>query len=645
MKMHLRTRITAMTIAFIINATIVAAIIGCVMTSSTSSSKINTIISTAVANVATEVDAWMCKESAHIADLANIIAYHKYATVNREKTEDFLADYVETIPEVYALYIGCADNWCVFSDRWIPDADYVITDREWYKEAANSATPIITDPYLDAGTGDLVITIAQRVQENNETVGVVAADVFLTSVNTIVSEMQLDMSGYPALVSANNMIVTHRNAEYSPSIVNGKETYHNFDEFYTESSFVDYDGVGRHLFQQTIDSCDWSLYYFLDINELQRDSQTIVILYVTITPLIIIALAVATYFLTKMLFKPLVSVSETTAKMTQGDLSVKFDYKTDDEIGNICRVIENTNETLHDYVTDISNHLEAMSHGDFSSSISLEYIGDFAPIKKSLEDIQSALRDVFADISEASAALLSSAANVSEGASDLANSASNQAALVEEITSSIVVTTELAKSNIVSTHDAKQAANNAATTADDSNSKMTHLLAAINEIVTTSEQIQQINKTVEDIAFQTNILALNASIEAARAGEAGKGFSVVANEVKTLAGRSAEASKEATDLITASVEAVRRGKTLADSTAESLTAILEQAKQVDLVINSIAESSAQQNANMISVSEKTEQISSYITASTANAEESAASAVELNEQAFKLKELISRFTV
>lgn len=646
--MTLRTKITIATIVFVINAIVIAVISGCIMINNTASQKTSTIAETSVLEVASKVDGWMNKESARVADLANIISYHDYHGANRSKAESFLADYVATIPEVYALYIGCPDNWCVFSDGWVPDADYTITDRQWYTDACASTAPIITDPYIDMGTGELVITIAQRIETDGNVTAVVAADVFLTSVNEIIADMQLDLSGYPALVSASGMVVTHPNADYVPSITSsGEETYHDFKECYTQdgTTIKDYDGVTRKIFSAEVPTSGWSLHYFMDNSELSKDVQHTLLIYVLLMPVVLLILAAAIYFIVKRLFMPLTAVSTATARMIQGDLSVKFDYNSNDEIGQICRVIEQTNETLHTYVEDISNCLGQMAKGTFNKSTSIEYAGDFAPIGASLKEIQRTLCDVFTHITEASNNLFSSASNVADGSNDLAERATSQTQLIEEITSSVTETTEITQQNISRATEAKNASHSAAQSVTDSNDKMKELLAAMDSIIAISENIQNINKTIEDIAFQTNILALNASIEAARAGEAGKGFAVVADEVRNLAAKSAEASNTTTALIEESAQAIKNGKELADSTAEALNAILVQTKQVDEVINTIAQASAKQNENMLNVSHKTEQIATHITATAANAEESAAAAAEMNDQAHRLQELMNQFSI
>lgn len=646
--MTLRLKITIATIVFVINAIIIAVITGCIMINNTASSKINTIAETAVSDVAAKVDDWMDKESARVVDLANIISYHDYHGANRSKAEPFLADYVATIPEVYALYIGCPDNWCVFSDGWVPDADYMITDRQWYKDACTSTTPIITDPYIDAGTGELVITIAQRITTDGNVTAVVAADVFLTSVNEIIANMQLGLSGYPALISASGIIVTHPNADYAPSITSsGEEIYHTFKECYTQEGTMieDYDGVNRKIFSMEVPTSAWVLYYFMDNSELVKDVQSTLLTYVLIMPVVLLVLATAIYFIVKRLFMPLTAVSAATARMIQGDLNVKFNYAPDDEIGKICRVIEQTNETLHTYVEDISDCLGNMAKGTFNKSTSIEYAGDFAPIGTSLKEIQRTLCDVFTHITEASNNLFSSASNVADGSNDLAERATSQTQLIEEITSSVTETTEITQQNISKATEAKDASSKAAQSVNDSNDKMKELLVAMDSIITISENIQNINKVIEDIAFQTNILALNASIEAARAGAAGKGFAVVADEVRNLAAKSAEASNTTTALIEESAQAIKNGKALADATAEALNVILLQTKQVDDVINTIAQASVKQSENMLNVGHKTEQIATHLTATAANAEESAAAAAEMNEQAHRLQELMDRFSV
>jgi methyl-accepting chemotaxis protein len=295
------------------------------------------------------------------------------------------------------------------------------------------------------------------------------------------------------------------------------------------------------------------------------------------------------------------------------------------------------------YIEEITAVLLAVAKGDLTKSISRGYSGSFSVIKDSLNNISSTLNKTMSDISSSTSQVLSGARQISASAQDLANGAQQQASSVQELNATIDVLNQQTKQNADNAKEASELSNRSTANAQDGNTSMKEMLTAIMQIKESSSEISKIIKAIQDIAFQTNLLALNAAVEAARAGEHGKGFSVVAEEVRNLAGRSQESASETTGLIETSNSRVESGSSIAEATSKALDTIVKNATEVSELINNISVSSREQAEAISQVSTGLSQISQVVQSNSAVSEEAAATSQELNSQAEILQQLVAYF--
>ena len=232
---------------------------------------------------------------------------------------------------------------------------------------------------------------------------------------------------------------------------------------------------------------------------------------------------------------------------------------------------------------------------------------------------------------------------MSNGAQALAQGATEQASSVQELAATIEDVSRQVNSTASHAKTAKEENDQSHQQINVCSGDMEALMQAMGKIESRSNEISKVIKTIEDIAFQTNILALNAAVEAARAGAAGKGFAVVADEVRNLASKSAEASKNTAVLIEDTVAAVKEGIDLSQETSQALQAVVDSSKKVLEAVNLISDATEEQANSISQISVAVDQISSVVQTNSATSEESAAASEELSSQANVLKELISRF--
>lgn len=362
----------------------------------------------------------------------------------------------------------------------------------------------------------------------------------------------------------------------------------------------------------------------------------------------ILALIITSFlsvYITRSLTRPILEIEKAANDMTNGNLDVNIAYESKDELGNLSNSMRNMTTMIKEIINDVSFGLTELGNGNFTidSKAQEYYKGDFKPLLESIYKIITNLTYTLSEINQSSDQVAVGSDQVSSSAQSLSQGATEQASSVEELSASINEISTQINQNAQNATEASMQTKQASIEIAESNRQMEKMIDAMKDISENSAKIQNIIKTIDNIAFQTNILALNAAVEAARAGTAGKGFAVVAEEVRNLAIKSAEAAKDTSTLIGESIVSVENGAKLADETAKAMLNIVNGANSVSALVDNIAAASTEQADAVSQITLGIDQISSVIQTNSATAEESAAASEELNGQALVLKSLVHKF--
>ncbi len=353
-------------------------------------------------------------------------------------------------------------------------------------------------------------------------------------------------------------------------------------------------------------------------------------------------------YISGLIAKPLAPLTQFMSKAGQtGDLAMT---QTDvDVIGRYGKIRDEIGQTIAacaafaTRVTEVSQVLSAVAEGDLT--VGINPLSDHDTLGVSLQKMTDNLNGMFGDINMSASQVSAGAGQIADGAQALASGSTEQAASVQELSSSIAEIAQRTKHNAEMAEQAAQFAETIMDNAHRGTEQMNEMMMAVREISEASQSIGRVMKTIDEIAFQTNILALNASVEAARAGEHGKGFGVVAEEVRTLSAKSAAAASDTGHLIANSMEKAELGVRIAEETSASLSQIVTGIGESTQLITEIAKSSEEQSSGIAQINVGIDQVAQVVQQNSATAQESAAASQEMSGQSSVLQDLIMRFKI
>ena len=595
-----------------------------------------------------ETVAWMNKTLTMLDVQRDTI---EYENMNTDRLRNYIrhtSGHNDSCPA--GLYVALIDG-TLYHASFVPGPDYDPLSRGWYQDGLKSDSFRLGEVYIDEDTKSYVVGASAVLRTpNNDVRGVAAADIYLDSISKIVSQVQLEETGGIFLMDTNSdIIIGHRD-----SSVTGKklsELHDSMYEYVAQQIRANQTGLTLHnntyIQVSDVPDSDWKAVTYVSRSEVLEELAQLTMAIIVMAIVAVIAIIILVIIQVKRVIgRPVAELSQAATCIAEGDLDQSIRYQSTDELGVLANDFNRVTVRLRDYVTyidEISRTLHEIAAGNLTFTLKNDYAGEFEKIKVSLEEISYALNGTMGQIRAASKDVAAGADQVSSGAMTLSQGATEQASSVDALADHINSVSDSVQKTAQSAQEASDISHAVRRGLLESNEKMQNMTEVIQRISDNSNEIHKIIKTIEDIAFQTNILALNAAVEAARAGTAGKGFAVVADEVRSLAGKSANAAKETTVLLKQTVESMAEGVRAAQDTGESVLAVVEQADRVSSLISGIAERTKEQAAGASEISTGIDQISIVVQNNVATAEASAAASEELSGQAAMLKELVARF--
>jgi methyl-accepting chemotaxis protein len=382
----------------------------------------------------------------------------------------------------------------------------------------------------------------------------------------------------------------------------------------------------------------WAMLAEIDQAEVNKPINDLVVIIVIIAAVVLLVVIVVALLFSRTISRPLGQVTEYSNRIAAGDFSVAVQTaKSKDEIGMLTSSFQEMLEALK-YKAVV---IQKIADGDLTTKVDLASNEDGLGI--SLSEMAESLNDVISQVSAAVSQVSSGSSQVSAASQSLSQGAAEQASSLEEISSSLNEINAQSKQNAENATEANAIAKTASENAVAGNEQMQGLMDSMEKISASAEETTKVVKVIDDIAFQINLLALNANVEAARAGKYGKGFAVVADEVRNLAVRSGDAVKETTAIVEGTTTNMREGADAAEATAKQLAQIVEGSSKVAEFLGEIALASKEQAQGVEQINSGLEQIDQVTQSNTASAEESASAAEELAAQSEQLQAMIARF--
>lgn len=554
--------------------------------------------------------------------------------------------------ESYALIVDKND---AINNTATAYGNYVDYSQEpFYKNAVDAGHLITTDPY--EFNGSEMITISTPIICGGNLIGVIMVDINIDNFSQVNVVDARYPTMYTSIVNERDCIVYDSEGYYGQNWIetidvdsekvaytNGKAADVSFTANITDGNSVE------RCFYTPIDvgGNRWWSITALDESDMKKAviSSLIAQIVISLISLILLVALICAILVRKL--KPIGSIVSAADAIAHGNFEHKIVVKSNDEIGELSRVFDVTVNRLNDIIEDVTYMLNSMADGNFnvSSKTAESYVGNYQHIFTALNSINSKLSKTLYNIDVSANEVSSGSNQVSDGAQALSQGATEQASSIQELSATITEVNARIADNLRNADKAKQKARVSADDAQISNQQMNEMMQSIKRISEKSNEIGAIIRTIDDIAFQTNILALNAAVEAARAGEAGKGFAVVADEVRNLAGKSADAAKTTASLIEDAINNINEGAILAEQTAKSMNSVVNDASEIAEIVDEITVAFGNQASDVAQIAQGIDQISSVVQTNSATAEESAAASEQLSGQSQMLKELVGSFNL